>query len=58
MAAVARRNDVNANLLFDRRRKFRQQDRETRVFVPVDDDVRTEVLFHTRRTTDQRLVAR
>ena len=35
VAAVARRNDLNANLLFDWRRKFRQQDRETRAFVPV-----------------------
>ena len=37
VAAVARRNDLNANLLFDWRRKFRQRDGETRssTFVPV-----------------------
>ena len=37
VAAVARRNNLNANLLFDWRRKFRQQDGESRpsAFVPV-----------------------
>ena len=37
VAAVARRNDLNANLLFDWRRKFRQRDGQTRssAFVPV-----------------------
>ena len=34
-AAVAKRNDLNANLLFDWGRKLRRQDRETRAFVPV-----------------------
>ena len=37
VAAVARRNDLNANQLFDWRRKFRQQDGEpgSSSFVPV-----------------------
>ena len=37
VSAVARRNDLNANPLFDRRRTFRQQGGETRsgAFVPV-----------------------
>ena len=37
VASVARRRDLNANLLFDWRRKFRQQDGEPRssAFVPV-----------------------
>ena len=37
VSAVARRNGINTNLLFDWRRKFRQRDGETRsrAFVPV-----------------------
>ena len=44
VAAVARCNDLNANLLFDWRRKFRQQDGETRAFVPVVVTPPSEVL--------------